>query len=170
MKKRISGLMLTLAMAVSLLAGCGSGAGGSGDGLKIAIVSSPSGVDDGSFNQNNYEGIQAFIASNPDATVTPVKEESGEVAAALKAVADIVADYDVIVCCGFQFAGIGSLAGENPEEGGLPRAVPAQDSYPLPGVHLKGQTVQHRLPDLVFLYQVFYGDLDHGYLPFSQKM
>ena len=115
MKKRISGLMLTLAMAVSLLAGCGSGAGGSGDGLKIAIVSSLSGVDDGSFNQNNYEGIQAFIASNPDATVTPVKEESGEVAASLKAVADIVADYDVIVCCGFQFAGIGSLAGENPD-------------------------------------------------------
>lgn len=117
MKKKILGLMLTLAMAVSLLAGCGSNAGGagSGSGLKIAIVSSPSGVDDGSFNQNNYEGIQAFIASNPDATVTPVKEETGDVAAALKAVADIVADYDVIVCCGFQFAGIGPLANENPD-------------------------------------------------------
>ena len=47
-------------------------------GLKIAIVSSPSGVDDGSFNQ------------------------------------DIVADYDVLVCCGFQFAGIGSIAKDNP--------------------------------------------------------
>ena len=82
--------------------------------IKICIITS-SGVDDGSFNQNIYEGVQAFIAANPDATVTPVKEETGETAAAVKAVADIVADYDVIVCCGFQFAGIGTLAAENPE-------------------------------------------------------
>ncbi len=83
-------------------------------GLKIAIVSSPSGVDDGSFNQNNYEGIQSFIANHPDASVTAVKEESGDTAAAVQAVADIVADYNVIVCCGFQFAGIGSIAQDNP--------------------------------------------------------
>ena len=84
------------------------------EGLKIAIVSSPSGVDDGSFNQDNYEGILSFIETHPDATVTPVKEESGDTAAAVQAVADIVADYDVIVCCGFQFAGIGTIAQDNP--------------------------------------------------------
>lgn len=82
--------------------------------LKIAIVSSPSGVDDGSFNQDNYNGILAFIKDHPEATVTPVREESGDVAASIQAVADIVADYDVIVCCGFQFAGIGTLAKDNP--------------------------------------------------------
>ena len=100
-----------------MMTGCAQGTAPStqSSGLKIAIVSSPSGIDDGSFNQNNYEGIQAFIASNPGATVTPVKEESGDVAAAVQAVADIVADYDVIVCCGFQFAGIGSIAKENPD-------------------------------------------------------
>ena len=123
MKKWIVAL-LCVAMSVSLLAGCGSKDSGSGkegttaasgDGLKIAIVSSPSGVDDGSFNQNNYNGILAFIAENPSATVTPVKEETGDVAAAVQAVADIVADYDVIVCCGFQFAGIGTIAQENPD-------------------------------------------------------
>lgn len=86
----------------------------SGEGLKIAIVSSPSGVDDGSFNQNNYEGILRFIESHPDATVQAVKEETGDTAAAIQAVADIVADYDVIVCCGFQFAAIGSIAQDNP--------------------------------------------------------
>lgn len=43
-------------------------------GLKIAIVSSPSGVDDGSFNQDNYNGILTFIESHPDSTVTPVQE------------------------------------------------------------------------------------------------
>ncbi len=85
------------------------------EGMKIAIVTSPSGVDDGSFNENNYDGILDFIAENPDATVTPVREESGDVAAAVQAVADIVADYDAIVCCGFQFAGIGSVAEANPD-------------------------------------------------------
>lgn len=83
--------------------------------MKIAIVSSPSGVDDGSFNQDNYNGILAFIANNADASVTPVREETGDTAAAIQAVADIVADYDVIVCCGFQFAGIGSIAVDNPD-------------------------------------------------------
>lgn len=84
-------------------------------GLKIAIVSSPSGVDDGSFNQDNYNGILSFIENHPDSTVTPVQETTGDVAAAVQAVADIVADYDVIVCCGFQFAGISTIAQENPD-------------------------------------------------------
>ena len=82
--------------------------------LKIAIVSSPSGVDDGSFNEDNYNGILSFIEKNPSATVTPVKEPTGDTAAAVQAVADIVADYDAIVCCGFQFAGIAQIAQDNP--------------------------------------------------------
>lgn len=86
-----------------------------GAALKIAIVSSPSGVDDGSFNQDIYNGILKFIEENPESTVMPIREESGDPAAAVQAVADVVADYDVIVCCGFQFAGIGNLAQENPD-------------------------------------------------------
>ena len=127
MKKRVIGLLLCGVMAFSMLAaGCSSNNTAPEEqqqnntnattegGLKIAIVSSPSGVDDGSFNQNNYEGILRFIENHPDASVTPVKEESGDTAAAVQAVADIVADYNVIVCCGFQFAGIGSIAQDNP--------------------------------------------------------
>lgn len=132
MKKLIAAL-LCACMTATLLAGCGSKTEtneapettneaeaeteteAAEEGLKIAIVSSPSGVDDGSFNQNNYNGILAFIEENPGATVTPVREETGDVAAAVQAVADIVADYDVIVCCGFQFAGIGTIAEENPD-------------------------------------------------------
>ncbi len=118
--KKFLAAMLCIVMTMSLLVGCGnSGASEEGEseatGLKIAIVSSPSGVDDGSFNENNYNGILKFIEAHADATVTPVKEETGDVAAAVQAVADIVADYDVIVCCGFQFAGIGTLAQENPD-------------------------------------------------------
>ena len=90
-------------------------AGDESAALNIAIVSSPSGVDDGSFNQNNYEGILAFIAENPDSKVTPVKEETGDTTACYQTVEGIVADYDVIVCCGFQFAGIGPIAEENPD-------------------------------------------------------
>ena len=82
-----------------------------GAALKIAIVSSPSGVDDGSFN----EDILSFIAENPNSTVTPVREETGDPAAAVQAVQDIVADYDVIVCCGFQFSGITTVAQDNPD-------------------------------------------------------
>lgn len=117
--------ILSMVMAMALFAGCGSQEGESLTGLKIAIVSSPSGVDDGNFNENIYNGVLAFIDANEGATVTPVKEETGDVAAAVQAVADIVADYDVIVCCGFQFAGIGTLAQENPEVNFI-----LVDSYP----------------------------------------
>ena len=119
MKKLLAAAMC-LVMAMALLVGCGGedkkeSGDNSEKGMKIAIVSSPSGVDDGSFNENNYNGILSFIKANPEATVTPVKEPTGDVAAAVQAVADIVADYDAIVCCGFQFAGIGTLAQENPD-------------------------------------------------------
>ena len=133
--KKLLTLLLSVSMVATLLVGCGGAkteeapatentedaaattedAAATEEGLKIAIVSSPSGVDDGSFNQNNYEGILSFIEANPGATVTPVKEETGDVAAAVQAVADIVADYDVIVCCGFQFQGIATIAEENPD-------------------------------------------------------
>ena len=119
--KKLLVVLLALAL-VFAFAACGGGgdegqeADGSGDGIKIAVVSSPSGVDDGNFNQNIYEGIVAFCNDNGNAEVTPVQETTGDVAAAIQAAADIVADYDVIVCNGFQFAGIGTLAEENPDK------------------------------------------------------
>lgn len=117
-------LLVTLALLLVLgLVACGgdkdeaadtSEAPAAAEGLKIAIVTSPSGVDDGSFNQNNYEGIQAFIAAHPGATVTDVRETDPD--KAIPAVEAIVADYDVIVTPGFQFAGITEIAQANPEK------------------------------------------------------
>ena len=59
MKKFVAAL-LCLVMTAALLAGCGGNNDAAqnnnddtAEGLKIAIVSSPSGVDDGSFNENN---------------------------------------------------------------------------------------------------------------------
>lgn len=117
-KKSILSKVLILVILVSVVvSGCTKPADtpkGSGDGLKIAIVSSPSGVDDGSFNEDNYNGILKFIEANPSATVKAVKEPTGDPAAAVQAVSDIVADYDVIITPGFQFAGVSAVAVENP--------------------------------------------------------
>ena len=113
-------MVLIIALLTAVMAACGNndkGAqSGKEDGLKIAIVTSPSGVDDGSFNEDNYNGILKFIENNPNATVKAIREESGDPAAAVQAVADVVADYDVIVTPGFQFAGISSIALENPDK------------------------------------------------------
>lgn len=115
-------MLLLMALITAILAACGndsankSEAESSEKGLKIAIVTSPSGVDDGNFNEDNYNGILSFIEKNPTATVKAVKEETGDPAAAVQAVADIVADYDVIVTPGFQFAGISNIAIENPDK------------------------------------------------------
>ena len=124
MKKKLTSLVLTGFLAMTTLVGCGQSAAAAGDqtqeangdGLKIAIVTSITGVDDGNFNENNYNGILKFIEKNPEATVTAVEEPSGDTTAAVQAVSDIVADYDVIVTPGFQFAGISEVASENPDK------------------------------------------------------
>ena len=123
MKKKLTGLVLSGLLAMTTLVGCGNNtastteqAATNTDGLKIAIVTSISGVDDGNFNENNYNGILKFIENNPEATVTAVQEPSGDTTAAVQAVSDIVADYDVIVTPGFQFAGVSEVASENPDK------------------------------------------------------
>lgn len=115
MKKISTALVLLLVVGLLFAAGRVEEKAVAEKGLNITIISTPSGIDDGSFNQNNYEGILAFIAKYPESKVTPLKEPSGDVALALKTTADVVADYDVLVCTGFQFAGIGELAKENPD-------------------------------------------------------
>lgn len=126
--KKIAALFLSLAMVLALAA-CGGGGGntggntpansdngGSGDGgdasgLKICIISS-TGIDDGSFNQNCYEGIQAFIANHPDCTVTDIKEpDYNELVPTVERMAG---DYDVFVLPGFNFAACGDVAMANP--------------------------------------------------------
>ncbi len=128
--KKILSVILALGMLTGVMAGCSGTSADAGEGLKIAIVSSPSGVDDGNFNEDNYNGVLKFIAEYPDATVTDVREETGGAAESVQAVADIVADYDVIVCCGYQFAGISTLASDNPDvDFILVDSFPTDDAY-----------------------------------------
>lgn len=115
MNRKLVACLLAILMVVGLLSACTStNQPEPTTTLKIAIVTSPSGVDDGSFNQDNYNGILDFIAENPSATVKTIREL--DVANSVQAVANILADYDVIVLPGFQFAGVYSLAVENPEK------------------------------------------------------
>ena len=133
--KKLLALCLAMAMTFALTA-CGGGSSstsqssgsqsgsasqsqptGDAQGLKIAIVTSPNSVDDGSFNEDNYNGVLNFIASRGDIdTVTPLQETSGDTAAVAQLVGEIVADYDVIVATGFQSAGIGPVAQDNPDK------------------------------------------------------
>lgn len=126
--KKLVALGLSLSLTLGLAACSGgqttssaapsdNGGEAGAEGLKIAIVTSPNTVDDGSFNENNYDGIVSFIESRGNIdTVTPVQEPTGDPSAAAQTVADIVADYDVLVCTGFQFAGIATVAQENPDK------------------------------------------------------
>ena len=125
MKKRVLAAMMCLTLAALTVSGCGGKSGGKGEGLKIAIVTSLLGVDDGSFNEENYKGIVSFVEENPGSEVTPVQESTGDTAACANAVEDIVADYDAIVCDGFQFAGIATVAEDNPDKKFI-----LVDSYP----------------------------------------
>ncbi len=121
---RIAALAMTAILSLSLVACAPAEPAASADpaaegteGLKIAIVTSPNTVDDGSFNEENYNGILNFIAARGDIdTVTAVQEPTGDSTAAVQAVTDVVADYDVLVCTGFQFGGIASVAQENPDK------------------------------------------------------
>ncbi|MEA4865240.1 MAG: BMP family ABC transporter substrate-binding protein [Sphaerochaeta sp.] len=149
--KRVS-VFIALVLVTGLLFAAGSAESkpAAAAGLNIAIITTPSGVDDGSFNQDNYNGILAFVKNHPTAKVTAIREPSGDVAAALKAAADVVAEYDVLVCTGFQFAGIGELAMENPDTKFI-----LVDTYP---TDAKGNTVE--LPNV---YAMTFAEQESGF-------
>ncbi len=131
--KKLIALLLSLTLVFALCA-CNGGKD-KAQGLKIAICTSPNTVDDGSFNEDNYNGILAFIESRGKIdSVNPIREESGAPASAVQAVADVVADYDVLVCTGFQFGGIGDLAKDNPDKKFI-----LVDSFP---TNAAGETVE----------------------------
>ena len=121
--KKLLALFLSLAMVLALAA-CGGDSGTTTDegtttddgteatGLRICIISS-TGVDDGSFNQNCYEGIQAFLADHPDCEVTTI--EQPDYNQLIPDVESMVGDYDVFVLPGFNFTAVGDVAAANPD-------------------------------------------------------
>ncbi len=82
-------------------------------GLNVVIITSPNDVHDGGFNEDNYNGVVAFEKENPGTKVTVLKEKTGDPAECMKVVENVAADYDAVVCVGFQFSGIPSVAEDN---------------------------------------------------------
>lgn len=118
---RRSFLVASALTSIAGLAGCsssdsssdaGSSSSDDASGLKICIITT-SGIDDGSFNQNCYEGIQAFLADHSDCSVTDVKEEDYN--ELVPTVEGLVGDYDVFVLPGYNFATVGETAEANPD-------------------------------------------------------
>lgn len=151
--KKVFAILLACAAAASVFAG-GSrdsgrtgGAGAAPAGLKIGILTT-SGVDDGSFGQDCYNGILEFIKNNPEASVTPVKEP--DMAKVVTAVGDIIADYDVLVLPGFQFAPVGAVLMDNPD-----RKVILVDTAP---TDADGNTVE--LPNI---YSMVFHEEESGF-------
>lgn len=82
-------------------------------GLDICIITS-TGVDDGSFNQDCYNGILKFLETHDDCNVTDIKE--ADYAQLVPTVEKSVGDYDVFVLPGYNFAAIGDIALNNPDK------------------------------------------------------
>lgn len=169
MKKKLLAAFLCVAMVSSMIIGCGSNSSDtssdsaaatdegtdsaaeeSNDALNIAIVSSPNGVDDGSFNEDNYNGILAFIEEHPDAQVTPIREETGVPATVVERITEIAGSYDVVVCLGFQCAGIGTVAQDNPDVDFI-----LVDSYP---TDAEGNTLE-----LDNVYAMLFAEQESGF-------
>ena len=112
----------TLKKALALVCTAGMAAGmmtapvmadDAGKPLSICIITS-SGVDDGSFNQDCYNGILAFLEDHDDCTVSDIKE--GDYAQLVPTVEKSAGDFDVFVLPGFNFAAIGDIVKSNPDK------------------------------------------------------
>jgi basic membrane protein A len=115
-KLRTAGALALIALLVSPVFAGGkkdsAPASGAKGGLKVAILTT-SGVDDGSFGQDCWNGILEFKKNNPEAEITSIKEP--DMAKVVTAVGDVIADYDVLVLPGFQFSPVGAVLQDNPD-------------------------------------------------------
>ena len=110
--KKIIALALVLCMAFSLCA-CGGNAGGS-DKIKIGMVTDVGGVNDKSFNQSSWEGLQAL-----DKNVFEVNYLESKTDADYQTNINTFIDegYDLIICVGFMLANATMEAAQaNPEQ------------------------------------------------------
>lgn len=120
--------MLTLALllvaALAFAGGASEDAGKKeGKTLRVAVVTSPSGVDDGNFNYDVYQGVIQFANEcaqhgYDDVVYKNVNITSMDWDTALKpGIEAIVTEYDVIILSGFQFGTLGlkTIAEANPD-------------------------------------------------------
>ncbi len=105
---------LTVAMSTALM--CMGGAvvqADEGTPFSVCIINS-SGIDDGSFTEDCYNGIKTFIDAHPDCSFTDVKE--ADFNELIPTVEKTVGDYDAFVLPGFNFAAVGDICQNNPDK------------------------------------------------------
>ncbi len=84
-----------------------------GTPFSVCIINS-SGIDDGSFTEDCYNGIKTFIDEHPDCTVTDVKE--ADFNELIPTVEKTAGDYDAFVLPGYNFAAVGEICQNNPDK------------------------------------------------------
>ena len=100
--KKIVALLLAVVMVLGLAA-CGSKDSGAKSGLKIGMVTDTGGVNDQSFNQGAWEGLQALAKEDSTFTVNYLESKTdADYAANLQTFID--EDYDLIISVGFMLA------------------------------------------------------------------
>ena len=122
MKKKFS--MLTIALAASLgLVACGTGEGDKGTTtngeakIKVGMMTDSGTIDDKSFNQGTWEGIQRYQEENGTIEAQYIKPGGEATQDYLEAADNLLAKgNELIIAPGFKFEeAIGKLQGENPE-------------------------------------------------------
>ncbi|MDD5953984.1 MAG: BMP family ABC transporter substrate-binding protein, partial [Firmicutes bacterium] len=100
--KKIVALLLAVVMVLGLAA-CGSKDSGAKSGLKIGMVTDTGGVNDQSFNQGAWEGLQALAKEDSTFTVNYLESKTdADYAANIQTFID--EDYDLIISVGFMLA------------------------------------------------------------------
>ena len=134
--KKLIALLLALAMCLSLVAcgtsndaaasddaatsdaATGDAATGeaTGETVKIGMVTDLGGVNDQSFNQTSWEGLQALAEEDPTFEVSYLESHAdADYAANIQSYVD--EDYDLIICVGYMLAdATRAAAEENPDQ------------------------------------------------------
>lgn len=101
MKKYIA-IALVICMALSLCA-CGKSGSGANDKIKIGMVTDVGGVNDKSFNQTSWEGLQALAAADPSFDVKYLESKTdADYQTNINTFID--EGYDLIICVGYMLA------------------------------------------------------------------
>ena len=113
--KKIVALLLAVVMVLSLAA-CGGKEASSGSKLKIGMVTDVGGVNDQSFNQGAWEGLQRLAEEDPTFEVSYLESKTdADYASNIQTFID--EKYDLIISVGFMLAGATREAAEaNPDQ------------------------------------------------------
>ncbi len=163
MKKKFS--MLTIAVAASLgLVACGSGEGDKGtttngeSKIKVGMMTDSGTIDDKSFNQGTWEGIERYETENGTIEAQYIKPGGEATQDYLEAADNLLAKGNqMIVAPGFKFEeAIGKLQSENPET-----KFVIIDGQPAVGTDADGNTIYETAENTVSIY---FAEQEAGFL------